>query len=279
MVPVAVKIAMQNRLAAAQQDPQVVETFRRAVRLLATMDHPNIVTIYGGITRKDGDYAMWIVMEKLDLTLFAAINEKHLQIGRDDPQTYVDLVAGMCSALAYLHTPVGGKPIVHRDLKPENIMIKSLEQRVVKLIDFDMAKETQAGVGSTMSVKGTREYMAPEIQGGGCSVASDMWACALVALFIWWGLTPDKKPDRVKIEESADPKANFTQKLVLRCLNEDPKHRPDAAVFSFNLDNFVAPSPDRPSGDLRSIVLLLFLQKQNLKFLIFFIIIFTFVSF
>ena len=272
MVPVAVKIAMQNRLAAAQQDPQVVENFRRAVRLLATMDHPNIVTIYGGITRKDGDYAMWIVMEKLDITLFAAINEKHLQIGRDDPQTYVDLVAGICSALAYLHTPVGGKPIVHRDLKPENIMIKSLEQRVVKLIDFDMARETQAGVGSTMSVKGTREYMAPEIQGGGCSVASDMWACALVALFIWWGLTPDKKPDRVKIEESADPKANFTQKLVLRCLNEDPKHRPDAAVVSFNLDNFVAPSPDRPSGDLFFSFLFLFFYF----FILLFYFIFTF---
>jgi serine/threonine protein kinase len=79
------------------------------------------------------------------------------------------LVAGICSALAYLHTPVGGKPIVHRDLKPENIMMKSLEERVVKLIDFDMAKETQAGVGSTMSTKGTREYMAPEVQkNGGC---------------------------------------------------------------------------------------------------------------
>jgi serine/threonine protein kinase len=95
---------------------------------------------------------------------------------------------------------------VHRDLKPENIMIKSLEERVVKLIDFDMAKETQAGVGSTMSTKGTREYMAPEVQkNGGCSVASDMWALALVALFIFSGKTPTESSDIRKIEERPHP--------------------------------------------------------------------------
>jgi hypothetical protein len=239
VLPVAVKMAMPNVLAAAEQNPQIVKAFLREVRLLATMCHPNIVECYGSVTRKDGDYAMWIVMEKLDFTLFAAIKGKHLKIGRDDPRTYVDLVAGICSALAYLHTPVGGKPIVHRDLKPENIMIKSLEERVVKIIDFDMAKETQAGVGSTMSTKGTREYMAPEVQkNGGCSVASDMWALALVALFIFSGKTPTESSDIRKIEESPHPKANFTQELMSRCLNERPEYRPAASFVSFNLDGY-----------------------------------------
>jgi hypothetical protein len=238
-VPVAVKIKMANVLAAAERNPQIVEDFRREVCVLATIEHPHIVQCFGGVTCKDGDYAMWIVMEKLDFTLFVAIKGKHLQTGRDDPQTYVDLVAGICSALAYLHTPVGGKPIVHRDLKPENIMIKSLEERVVKLIDFDMAKETQAGVGSTMSTKGTREYMAPEIlKNGGCSVASDMWAFALVALFIFSGNTPNEISGITKIEESAHPKANFTKELMSRCLNERPEHRPAASFVSFNLDNY-----------------------------------------
>ena len=68
----------------------------------------------------------------------------------------------ICSAMAYLHTPVGGKPIVHRDLKPDNIMINNLSDRVVKLVDFGLAKETMSGVGSTMNIKGTREWMAPE---------------------------------------------------------------------------------------------------------------------
>ena len=245
-VPVAVKMAMPNRLAAAQRDPQIVETFKREVRLLATIDHPHIVQCHGGITRMDGGYAMWIVMEMLDWTLFDAIKGKKIKIGRDDPQTYVDFVAGICIALDYLHGPVGNHPTVHRDLKPQNIMIKSNE-RVVKLIDFDMAKKTQAGVGSTISTKGTREYMAPEIlENGGCSVASDMWACGLVALFIWCGLTPDENPDRGTIEASPHPKAIFTQELMSLCLNERPEYRLAAAFVSFRLFSFVVPSPDRP---------------------------------
>jgi hypothetical protein len=242
VMPVAVKMAMANKRAAATRQSsgkKIVDDFGREVRLLATIEHPNIVQCFGSITHKDGVCVMWIVMEKLDFTLLAAIKDKHLQIGRDDPRTYVDMVAGICSALAYLHTPVGGKPIVHRDLKPENIMIKSLEERVVKLIDFDMAKETQSGVGSTMSTKGTREYMAPEVHtNGGCSVASDMWALALVALFIFSGKTPKEISDERKIEESPHPKANFTQELMSRCLNKRPEYRPAASLVSFNLDSY-----------------------------------------
>ncbi len=245
-VPVAVKMKMSNVLAAAQRDPQIVENFKREVRLLAAIDHPHIVQCYGGITRMDGGYAMWIVMEMLDFTLFEAIKGKKIKIGRDDPQTYVDFVAGICSALDYLHSPVDGNPTVHRDLKPQNIMIKS-DERVVKLIDFDMAKETQAGVGSTTSTKGTREYMAPEILengAGGCSVATDMWACGLVARFIWCGLTPDENPDRGTIEASPHPKAIFTQELMSQCLNERPEYRPAAVFVSFRLFSFVVPSPE-----------------------------------
>jgi serine/threonine protein kinase len=242
VMPVAVKMAMANKRAAATRQPagkNIVDDFGREVRLLATMEHPNIVQCFGSITHKDGVCVMWIVMEKLDFTLLAAIKGKHLKIGRDDPQTYADLVAGICSALAYLHSPVAGKPIVHRDLKPENIMIKSLEERVVKLIDFDMAKETQTGVGSTMSTKGTREYMSPEVhKNGGCSVASDMWALALVALFIFSGKTPTESSDIRKIEESPHPKANFTQELMSRCLNERPEYRPAASMVSFSLEGY-----------------------------------------
>ena len=52
------------------------------------------------------------------------------------------------------------KPIVHRDLKPENIMLG--KDNVLKIVDFGLAKETVLGVGSTMNVKGTKDWMAPE---------------------------------------------------------------------------------------------------------------------
>jgi hypothetical protein len=270
VVTVAVKMAMANRRAATRQPAGkiIVADFQREVDLLARIDHPNIVLCFGRITHKDGVCVMWNVMEKLDLTLFDAIQGKHLKIGRDDPQTYVDLVAGIFRALDYLHSPFRGRPTVHHDLKPENLMIQNLEDPVVKLIDFDMAKVTITGVGSTISIKGTREYMSPEIrEKGGCSVASDTWAAALVARFIWCGSTPDKDPDRKMIEKSAHPKANFTQELMVRCLNENPKDRPAAAMVSLILENFDASSesPARPSG-LYFTFLLLFLHLVSFYF-------------
>ena len=249
--PVAVKMAMPNVLAAADSQPQIVEAFRREVRFLATIEHPNIVQCYGCVTREEGELSMWIVMEKLDITLSSAINDKHLQVGRNNPQTYVELVAGICSAMAYLHTPINGNPVVHRDVKPENIMLNNISDCVVKLVDFGLAKETvRSGVGSTMNVKGTREWMAPEqLTDGGCSVSSDMYAAGLVAAFIWSGLTPDQSPvAQIKVEETADPRAKFTQQLMLQCLNRVPNNRPAAAFVSFQLENFAPPPAPAPAG-------------------------------
>ena len=269
---VAVKMALAPRLADAARDPQVVESFRRGVNLLCIMHHPNIVECYGSITHMNGAPCMWIVMEKLDITLFAAITEKHLQLGRDEPRTYVDLVAGIFSALTFLHNSVDETPIVHRDLKPENIMLNNIKDRVVKLIDFDMSQMTVSGECSPGGARdkaalawGTKslEYVAPEIQGGGCSVASDVWSAALVALFIWWGKTPHQNPDRGKIEESADFTANFTQQLMLRCLNENSKERPTAAAVSFELDRLVNPPTERPSAP--PVGGMIFLERIDIK--------------
>jgi serine/threonine protein kinase len=151
--------------------------------------------------------------------------------------------AGICSPMAYLHAPINGKPTVHRDIKPENLMI-NINYQVVKLIDFGLAKETISGVGSTMNMKGTDGWMAPEQRlSGGCSVNSDMYAVALVSTFIWRGKTPQEQPPELtRVAEIADPRANFTQQLMPCCHNPDPKHRPSAAFVSFKFDNVIAPS-------------------------------------
>jgi len=49
---------------------------------------------------------------------------------------------------------------VHRDLKPENLMLD--KNNILKIVDFGLAKETVRGVGSTMNLKGSKEWMAPE---------------------------------------------------------------------------------------------------------------------
>jgi hypothetical protein len=111
--PVAVKMSMPNVLAAAQQDPAVLRSFKKEVNLMCTLEHPNVCQCFGAVTGEDGDLVMWIVMELLDKTLHTAIIDKHLQLGRDSPEQYADTLSDIAGAVAYLHSPVNGTPIVH----------------------------------------------------------------------------------------------------------------------------------------------------------------------
>jgi len=62
--------------------------------------------------------------------------------------------------LKSVSTQLDKRPIVHRDLKPDNLMLD--KNNILKIVDFGPAKETVLGVGSTLNVKGTKEWMAPE---------------------------------------------------------------------------------------------------------------------
>lgn len=83
------------------------------------------------------------------------------------------LCSDMCSALEVL----GQKNLIHRDIKPANIFVNSTGD--FKLGDFGVARHMEA-MGS-MSVKGTYNYMAPEVlKGGRVGPNSDLYSLALV---------------------------------------------------------------------------------------------------
>jgi serine/threonine protein kinase len=159
-------------------------------------------------------------MEKLDMNLHTAIMGGHMQHGRVAPGPFVEMLAGLLNALAYLHSD-RRNPIVHRDIKPENVMLTSDNPPVTKLIDFGLAKETRHGVGSTMNVKGTPEWMAPEQKrGGGCTTASDVYAIGLVAQFMWSGTRPSGAQAHVLAREQTPHQlATVTLSLMCKCLN------------------------------------------------------------
>ena len=176
---VAVKMAHQGILAAAEKDPAIVEQFKKEVKFMCTLEHPNVCDCFGAVTHyADGDLCMWILMEKLEMDLDVAISDKRVPLGRDAPQQYAALLHGIVRALAYFHSPNDGKPIVHRDLKPANIMLD--RNNVPKVIDFGQAKETLAGIGSTMGMKGTPQWWAPEQRANGVCVC----VCVCVRLSV-----------------------------------------------------------------------------------------------
>jgi hypothetical protein len=110
-IPVAIKMVGANLVSVMQADPSKLQAFKNEVKFMCSIDHPNICESFGAITWQEGDLLMWILMEKLDVNLHTAIKTGLLKHGRDAPKIFTDIVAGIVSAVAYLHTPtINGKP-------------------------------------------------------------------------------------------------------------------------------------------------------------------------
>src|SRR6202453_2009487 len=157
--------------------------FEREAKILASLNHPNIASIYG---LEDSGSTHALVMELVGgATLAERIRSGALPIDEA-----VGIASQIAEALEYAHE----RGIVHRDLKPANV--KVTDDDAVKVLDFGLAKEiegdprsadtadsptlsrmaTQAGV-----LLGTAAYMSPE-QAKGKSVdrRADIWAFGCV---------------------------------------------------------------------------------------------------
>ncbi|HSD48613.1 MAG TPA: Stk1 family PASTA domain-containing Ser/Thr kinase, partial [Actinomycetota bacterium] len=152
-------------------DQGFVDRFRREARAAATLNHPNIVTVFdwGAV---DGVYYM--VMEYVH---GRSVREILNARGALAPGQTAAVLDQTLAALEHAHA----KGIVHRDLKPENILITT--DGVVKLTDLGLArafadaKNTRAG-----SVTGTVQYLAPEqIRGEPADPRSDLYSLGIVA--------------------------------------------------------------------------------------------------
>jgi beta-lactam-binding protein with PASTA domain len=164
---VAIKV-LHRSLARAQG---FVVRFRREARAAATLNHPNIVTVFdwGAV---DGIYYM--VMEYVHGRSAREILNARGALAPGQAAAVLDQTL---AALEHAHA----KGIVHRDLKPENILITT--EGVVKLTDLGLArafadaKNTRAG-----TVTGTVQYLAPEqIRGEPADPRSDLYSLGIVA--------------------------------------------------------------------------------------------------
>ena len=147
-------VALKILLPAKQDDPQFVERFEREAGTLASLNHPNIVTVYE-FGETQGLY--YLLMEFVPgLTLRQVLLQRRLTLAE-----VLALVPQICQALQYAHD----RRIVHRDIKPENILFDSGNH--VKISDFGVAKlldpePEKISLTSAQHVVGTPHYMAPE---------------------------------------------------------------------------------------------------------------------
>ena len=120
---VAIKLLTSQDLT----DDQVRRPLLREARAAASLDHPNICSVYEVGT--DGDLS-FIVMQYVEGETLAA----RLKKGRLSPEESLDVAAQVADALASAHQ----NGVVHRDIKPQNIVLTP--RGGVKVLDFGLAR-------------------------------------------------------------------------------------------------------------------------------------------
>jgi serine/threonine protein kinase len=213
--------------------------FVSEVRILATLDHPNILRLHGVAVVHDPAAVDGIrVMLVADYMEYGSLTDI-LDACRRDEQTMpwnrmLSIAIDVALGMHYLHSI--SPPIVHRDLKPGNVLIGANWHVVIA--DFGLSRVLRRRA-STMSSIGTPLWMAPEaIHGGRFSEKSDVYSFGIVLgelttlerpyshvdqhhIQIMFRVVSDKL--RPRLPDDCDPQ---WRALIVACVAAEPANRP-----------------------------------------------------
>ncbi|WP_006242324.1 serine/threonine-protein kinase PknH/PknJ [Mycolicibacterium tusciae] len=156
--------------------------FLREADLAATLDHPNIVTVYTRGETEDGQ--LWIAMQYVN----GSDAEKETRARRMSPQRAVYIVGEVAKALDYAHR----RQLLHRDVKPANFLLGSDDERVL-LADFGIARALDDATNLTQTgmVVATIAYAAPEsLSGYSVDGRADIYSLGCSLYNLLTGRTP-----------------------------------------------------------------------------------------
>jgi Tol biopolymer transport system component/predicted Ser/Thr protein kinase len=238
------EVAIKVLPAHVAREPERLARFDREAKLLASLNHANIASVYG--LHEHGtstDSVRFLAMEYVKGEDLA----QRLARGRLSVQQVLGFARQVSDALQSAHET----GVIHRDLKPANILITPADQ--VKVLDFGLAKafeaDASAPVNPTLSptltsagttagvILGTAAYMSPEqARGEPVDKRADIWAfgCVLYEMLTGrmifkertisdtlasvlkvepdWSLLPANVPESIR-------------RLLTRCLEKQPRHR------------------------------------------------------
>jgi hypothetical protein len=224
------------------RDPERLARFEREARVLATLDHPHIASIYG--IEEAGDQQVLVLQLVAGETL-----EQRMVRGPVPGDEALRLALQISSALEAAHE----RGVVHRDLKPANI--KLTQEDEVMVLDFGLAKAMDQPAGpsdpsdaarsptltaapsSAGMLMGTAAYMSPEqARGNTVDRRCDVWAFGVVLWEMLCGkklfdgkTTSDILAGVLRQEISFDPlpadSPPALRRLIERCLQRDHRRR------------------------------------------------------
>ena len=225
-------VAIKSLPPEVKKNPKALSRFTREARVLASLNHPNIATIYEELEEAEG--LSYLVLEYVPgQTLAERIAKKPLKL-----EEVLTIAMQIAEAVAAAHE----HDVIHRDLKPSNIKIT--QEGKVKVLDFGLAKvvgseatDQKTTITEPGRVIGTPAYMSPEqARGKPTDKRSDIWSFGCVLYEMLTGRIPFKG------ETISDTLANILQtdpnwqvlpestpaniQLLLRhCLEKEPRRR------------------------------------------------------
>jgi serine/threonine protein kinase len=184
------RVALKLLPADVASDPERLARFQREARVVAALNHPNIVTIY---SIEEADGVQFLTMELVEgKTLGAVIPKTGLPL-----EELLKLATLLVDAVASARQ----HGIVHRDLKPANIMLA--EDGRLRVLDFGLAKlKPEAAAAATTvlgnesltvrhTVVGTAAYMSPEqAEGKAVDHRTDIFSLGVVLYEMACGQRP-----------------------------------------------------------------------------------------
>jgi len=162
----------------------------REPRLLATLSHPNIVTI---LTAEKQENVFFIVMEFVpgETLETVIVREGALDLSRS-----LDYICQICNAVDHAHK----QGVLHRDLRPSNVLVTA--SGLLKVADFGTSRFLEIAAHGT-TVIGSPPYMAPEQFHGKAVFASDIYSLGVTMYQMLTGDLPYESPSPADLDRLA----------------------------------------------------------------------------
>ena len=222
------KVAIKFLAEQFKSDQELVFRFHREARVIAGLDHPNIVPVYT-VGEQEGHY--YFVMKLVEgLTIKEVIQQK----GALNIKIAVDIIRQVCDGLEHIHE----MGYAHRDIKSQNIIIDTKGRALI--LDFGIIRQMEGGNLTQTGVStGTPEYIAPEQarEAKQADGRSDIYSLGITFYEMLVGRTPFKATTAMDliimhINEPPDPPCSRRADLppvfddiVLKMLAKNPEDR------------------------------------------------------